>query len=164
MDFFELSDKFRVFHSHPVNILLHIITTPLSIAVVMSSISKASKTLDPKGIGVISISSAYLLNMVTSIPPVIFGISAAVLILLIWVSKRITSLSWRAHAIIFCVGYFGQEVSHWVTDENTFQSSYQSGKNGEDITMTTDFWSQLMEHTYYLIPLVIDALFHMTCM
>jgi hypothetical protein len=57
------------------------------------------------------------------------------------------------------VGYFGQGVSHWATGEATFQSSYQQGEHGEELTVTADFWSQLLEHTYYLIPLVIDALF-----
>ena len=159
VEFLELCDKFRAYHSDPVNLALHTITTPLAVAVVMSAMSKASRTLGPKGVWVAAINAAYLLNMAMSMPPVIFGITAAVMLLLVWVSERATSLPWRAHALLFCVGYFGQDVSHWATGESTFQSSYQSGENGEDLTMTADFWSQLLEHTYYLIPLVIDALF-----
>ncbi len=37
-------------------------------------------------------------------------------------------LSWLAHAAMFCVGYFGQDLSHYITGEKTFQSSYQEQK------------------------------------
>lgn len=45
---------------------------------------------------------------------------------IVTMSQRTMGLSWMVHAVVFCLGYFGQELSHYVTGEQTFQSSYQA--------------------------------------
>ena len=70
----------------------------------------------------------------------------ACMVVIAGVTRR---LSWWMHGLLFCVGYFGQDLAHYCSGEPTMQSSYQ-----QDDT----FWEQLLEHTYYLIPLIFDAL------
>jgi len=50
------------------------------------------------------------------------------------------------------VAYVGQDLAHWITGETTFQASYMGEKQ----------WLALLsEHTYYLLPLVLDSTLHM---
>ena len=49
--------------------------------------------------------------------------------------------------------YIGQELAHIITGEKTFQSTYQSA--------SPTFLALLLEHTYFLLPLCIDALVNM---
>ena len=53
---------------------------------------------------------------------------------------------WASACIL--VGYVGQELAHYVCCEKTYQSEYQ-GQEG--------WMSLLLEHTYYLLPLVFDS-------
>ena len=49
--------------------------------------------------------------------------------------------------------YIGQELAHIVTGEKTFQSTYQAA--------SPTFLALLLEYTYFLLPLCIDALVNM---
>jgi len=54
--------------------------------------------------------------------------------------------------VLFALAYFGQELAHIITKEKTYQQSY----------MNEQKWFQiLLQHTYYLLPLCIDALQNM---
>jgi hypothetical protein len=64
----------------------------------------------------------------------------------------IMTMSFLPSLMILGVSYFGQDLSHIVTCEPTFQGSYQKDSN---------FWALFLEHTYYLLPLVLDAVEHM---
>merc|ERR1712216_1010663 len=54
---------------------------------------------------------------------------------------------------LMAVGYVGQELAHVVTGEKTIQSTYQFKTPSRPML--------LLEHTYFLLPLCIDALVHM---
>lgn len=132
--------------STPLNISLHLLTTPLAVTISLSAISKACGN----SWLICSLLAAYLMNMALSMPPFVFCTTVACMSLMVFVAELTrTRLSWRMHALLFCVGYFGQDLAHFCSGEATLQSTYQKDD---------DFWSQLLEHTYYLIPLVFDAL------
>lgn len=60
-------------------------------------------------------------------------------------------------AVIFFAAYFGQDVAHFLTCEPTFQSSYTKGN-------PASIWiPKLCLHTFFLIPLVIDAAYELEC-
>jgi hypothetical protein len=50
------------------------------------------------------------------------------------------------------LAYVGQDAAHWISGESTFDSTYKK---------KDDWLSQLSEHTYYLLPLVLDSTLHM---
>ena len=132
--------------STPLNLGLHLLTTPLAVTISLSAVSKACGN----SWLICSLLAAYLMNMALSMPPFVFCTTVVSMSLMVLAAELTrTRLSWRAHALLFCVGYFGQDLAHFCAGEATLQSTYQKDD---------DFWAQLLEHTYYLIPLVFDAL------
>jgi hypothetical protein len=54
---------------------------------------------------------------------------------------------------LLAVAYVGQELAHIISNERTFQSTYMN--KGLSIP------GLLLEHTYYLLPLCLDAFVNM---
>ena len=129
-EFMVLCDKFRLFHSNPANIGLHLVTTPLAVAMALSAVNKLCSGSSL----VVSLNAAYLLSMATSMPPIIFTATAISMCCIVYVAHSTFRWSWAVHTLLFCVGYFGQDLSHYMTSEPTFQSSYQQ---------ESDFWNQV---------------------
>ena len=67
--------------------------------------------------------------------------------------------SYLKAAVALAIGYFGQDVAHWITGETTYDSTYMSAdarkENNHD-----SFTAKLLEHTYYLLPLVLHSAYH----
>jgi len=142
--FLELCDKFRSFHATDTNVYLHLLTTPLAVWAAIATINKISGQSYPS-VGIIA---GYLVALSVEVSSAVFIPTAACVTAIVLLSVPGARASWLLLAVLFCVGYFGQDLAHWGTGEETFQSSYQQDN---------DFLLQLLEHTYYLIPLVFDA-------
>jgi len=82
------------------------------------------------------------------IPPQNVVASTVMMAAIATLAQRTQVMSWAMHIGLFLIGYVGQELAHHATGEPTMQSSYQGDET---------FLSQLGEHTYYLVPLVFDA-------
>jgi hypothetical protein len=65
---------------------------------------------------------------------------------------QLRTASTSSLGLLFACGYFGQDFFHYITAEPTFQSSYQGKESTWVLT--------LLSHTFYLLPLTIDALWH----
>mmetsp|Transcript_20091 Transcript_20091/g.42135 ORF Transcript_20091/g.42135 Transcript_20091/m.42135 type:complete len:668 (-) Transcript_20091:106-2109(-) len=142
--FIDLSAKFRKFHSDPINVALHFFTTPLGVLAVLSLINKVLRGTTVTTIAMV----IYCVSLIDKLPPQLIAMTSLCVAGLTVASAQTMALGWLAHAGLFCVGYFGQDLSHFATGEATFQSSYQQD---------SDFWSLLTEHTYYLLPLVFES-------
>mmetsp|Transcript_36931 Transcript_36931/g.42125 ORF Transcript_36931/g.42125 Transcript_36931/m.42125 type:complete len:217 (+) Transcript_36931:38-688(+) len=142
--FLELGDKFRAFHATKLNVYLHLLTTPLAVWAAIAAINKISGQ-SYLSIGIIA---AYLVALSVEVSSAVFIPTAVCITAIVLLSAPGARVGWMLLTVLFCVGYFGQDLAHWGTGEETFQSSYQQ---------ENDFWLQLLEHTYYLIPLVFDA-------
>lgn len=144
--FLELCNKFRAYHNTKINVDLHLITTPLAVWASISAITKLLKGNYSYSIGAMV---SYLILLSIEISVGIF-IPTAICVTVITILSIVFGhkLSWKTLIIAFCLGYFGQDLAHMYSGEETFQSSYQQDN---------DFWIQLLEHTYYLLPLVFDA-------
>jgi hypothetical protein len=59
--------------------------------------------------------------------------------------------------VLFAFSYFGQDLAHYLTSEPTFQYLYTPSTPGSKITSWPVFFGQLTLHTYFMLPLVIDA-------
>jgi hypothetical protein len=94
-----------------------------------------------------SVSALYLVSLYTTLSFNIWSQLTAVVALINVMSIIVTMSFWPSLAIL-AASYFGQDLSHIITCEPTFQGSYQKDAN---------FWSLLAEHTYFLLPLVLDS-------
>lgn len=139
-----LSKSFCEYHKTSVNIFLHGITTPLSILAVVSTFNKVTNT----GMVALLLTVLYCLSLINRVPLHILAPSCIVSAAIALTATMTSFLSYQIHIIVFTIAYFGQDVAHFLTSEPTFQGSYQQ---------TATFWSQLAEHTYYLVPLVFES-------
>jgi len=140
----DLSAKFRQYHSDHTNIFFHLITTPLGVLSVLSLLNKATNTR----MLTIALAVMYCVSIMDKMPLHILATTAFVATGLACGAANTASLSYALHAMMFVVGYFGQDAAHFFTGEQTFQSTYQQDSN---------FLELLAEHTYFLLPLVFES-------
>lgn len=136
--------EFRAFHSHPFNVFAHFITTPLALLAVFALMGPGLT---------LPLSAVYLVSLIGKVPFNLWLFTFA-LTTLSAVAASIVAPRALSAALLFIVAYGAQDLAHIIAGESTYQSSYE-GKPARD------FLIQLMEHTYYLVPLLLDtALFH----
>merc|ERR1740121_352510 len=93
----------------------------------------------------------YCLMLLLHIPIGIWLVNTAAMALCSWLAAR-SGLTLYGSLGLLAVSYFGQDVAHWLTGEPTFQSSYMENAGWKAL---------LLQHTYYLLPCVLDAIPHM---
>jgi hypothetical protein len=161
----DLTVSFCEYHKNSVNIALHLLTTPLaiiSIFLLVPNLFVSSSSTITDGITDGNTSSyvefltyfnvVYAISLVFTIHLKTWIITCAQLYLMFYLTTTYLlplQLSTLKCVILFCVGYFGQDFAHYISGEPTFQSSYS--KNNR-------FWYLLVEHTYFLLPLTVEAL------
>lgn len=133
---------FLKFHRGTLNVLLHAGLSPAGLLGGLGLIANATST--EVAVGVAAVYAASLAFVLPAGLVVASGLATAGLAVL---AARL-ALGWTASLGLIALSYFGQDLAHWVTGEATYQSSYQKSE---------DFWALLMQHTYYLLPLVLDA-------
>jgi len=147
MEWAGLAADFRKFHSHPVNVALHLVTTPAAVY--------ATSVLVDQYLGVyaaIMLHVVWLALVLPTTPPLLWLASAGAHALICSAAIATTSLSIIGATAIFAVSYFAQDVAHFATCEPTYQSSYQGQHDG--------WLKTLLAHTLHLVPLCIDACWH----
>eukprot|EP00051_Salpingoeca_urceolata_P012576 m.155579 g.155579 ORF g.155579 m.155579 type:complete len:639 (-) comp17535_c1_seq1:32-1948(-) len=155
IDFVGVSEDFHKFHQNPVNVALHLLTSPLGVLGFFSLVLRASGGV---GGSLNALVAVYLLSL-APILAVETLVVTAVLTVVLANQARALRLSWLASAVVLACGYFGQDLSHYVTGEQTYQSTYEgdiTGNFGHFATMAT-------EHVYLLLPLVLDSAARVFC-
>lgn len=151
--FTDLSGKFAQYHQDEVNILLHLLTTPLGFFGVMSLIRVMTNS---STIGV-ALALIYVLSLVQTVS---FGVllGTAMLCFIIVMSSRHFQLSLWYSLVCVALGYGLQELAHMITGEIPYDSSYAIKKPISDIDLTSlQIWSTFfIDHCYYLLPLCVD--------
>ena len=140
-----LASDFRSFHTHPLNVALHLVTTPA--ALIGGTVLLAHYCGQAMAVAVHIV---WMLLIIPSTPSPLWVTSAAVHTLVCLVAAQ-ASLSTIQSVILLVVGYFMQDVAHLLTCEPTFQSSYQGSVGW--------LW-RLLQHTLHLVPLCVDACWH----
>lgn len=129
---------------------LHLVTSPLGILAVLglTNISTGSVTTSA------CLSAIYCLSLGRQLPKGLWVATTVSALALVIASALdpVASLGPWSLAGLIVVAYVGQDVAHWITGEATYDSTYK----GE-----SDWVAQLSEHTYYLVPLVLDSVMHM---
>ena len=149
--FSAVATEFRAYHSNSLNVAVHLITTPACLATALAIAERAQGVAVARGI-----TWAYALATV-----MMCDCSMA---LKAWTTVWTWGIAYGAMALAasalttarlggaFVAAYVGQELAHYATGEKTYQGSYMGASN----------WLELLvEHTFYLLPLCLDAVFHM---
>ena len=135
----QLCQDFLRCHRQPLNVAIHLITTPLCFYGFLSLLA-----LIHPGVAV-GATMLYVIGLYFYVPRTTWAastISCLALLALAVVATPTLVVS----LILIAVGYVFQEASHWIAGEHTLQSTYQ-GNQG---------WiSELARHTFLLIPLLI---------
>jgi hypothetical protein len=148
--FLALCEKFRVHHQTALNLLLHLITTPLGFLAAVSISNNNVEFMHAYGTGaVLSIALAlYSLSLLLcKIPSTVWILNTGSLAAIALAAHAVALTNVQA-SMLLAVSYFSQDLAHYITGESSFQSTYQS---------SSSFFSLLLEHTYLLLPLCIDA-------
>jgi uncharacterized membrane protein YGL010W len=136
-----LASAFRACHREPLNAVLHLLTTPLGLLCFLSLLWR----VDPAA--PLALVAAYLVSLLVVLPWRLWAVTALVLALLLYMSWDL-ALGLPASLAGLAICYFGQDLAHYLTGEPTFQSGYEKRPS---------WLRQLLEHTYYLLPLCLDA-------
>jgi len=146
-----LSEKFETFHRDPTNVFLHFLTTPLGL---IGFVGLLRYLLSHNLVALLSV--FYIVSLVS-----IVNVDIYIGSLLLWGIIVVFAFRLKlrpVYCIIFIlIGYFGQDLSHYLTGEKTFQSSYT--KSDYEIDLNTGWLMTFLEHTYFLVPLCIHVMF-----
>lgn len=141
MSYQRLSAAFRAHHRHPINVALHLVTTPLGFVAALRLLSFVHPWL---GVGA---AGAIALSLVAFVPLPTLLRTAALLLAIAWASLQLhTGLA--ATLVLLPLAYFGQDLAHALVRERTLQSDYDANAS---------WLAQLAAHTYFLLPLCADA-------
>lgn len=142
--FAALCKGFRPHHTSTLNVLLHLITSPLGIYAALAALNLATQGYAG------AVTAVYCLSLLPLLPLGIWAANSVAMAALAFAAAALP-LTYTAAGALLAVGYVGQELAHYVSGESTFQSTYQRKSN---------FLLLLLEHTYFLMPLCIDAAVH----
>jgi hypothetical protein len=117
-----ISQEFSKYHTKPLNVMLHFLTTPLGILGFFSIIRSYTKSSS----AMFTLTSVYLMSLLPVLPSGEFIGTAILCGILLVVSSHLQLRYWLA---IVCIvaGYLLQDLAHLGTGEATFQSSYSEG-------------------------------------
>jgi uncharacterized membrane protein YGL010W len=118
----ELSSTFSNYHSDPVNVALHFLTTPLGMIGLFSLLRSYTKSSSIT----IAVTFFYLLSLLPILPSGDFYGTALLCFVIVFCS-RVFRLKFVHAVILVALGYVLQDLSHVATGESTFQSTYSNG-------------------------------------
>jgi hypothetical protein len=146
----ELSNGFRGCHRAPLNVALHLVTTPLGVLCFLALLWRISPALAA------AIAAAYIVSLFVLLRLRTSACTAAIVAALFYMASRLDLgvIGVVAASIGMAVSYFGQDFSHTLTGEPTFQSRYEKEPS------SFQWLRQFLAHTYYLLPLCVDAAWH----
>jgi len=144
--FESVARDFRPFHTNSVNVAAHLVTTPAGILGALWAVNALAGSSWPST----AVCVAYALSLVPFLPPRLWAANAACVAgLTVAAASLKPNLAWSVFTA--CAGYLLQDVAHWACAEPTYAGSYSGSENG---------LNKLLEHTYFLLPLCLDALCH----
>jgi len=148
MGFQSMATDFNNYHKNALNVALHLVTTPAGYLGALALIKQQAGSQVTEGAAAL-----YALSLLATVPLRVWFATVMVLLGVTAIATRAgTDISGFASLALLAFSYFGQDVSHWITGEQTFQSTYMKDAG---------WMGSLLQHTYYLLPCVIGAVPHM---
>lgn len=151
-EFANLSTRFESHHQDGINILIHMIATPMGII----GVANLLRLFTRGSTAGMVIGFAYMLSLMRVLPIGVF-IGTFIIGIIIGVSPRFANIGFRSSLALIAAGYVLQDMVHYATKEETFQSTY-SGANGHvDFTNLEKWGGFFLEQVWYLIPLIVQS-------
>ena len=138
-------DNFQLYHQNKFNIIAHIATTSSAFISIFSMFDSSSA-----GIMCLLFNVALLFNSAS------FHIklkSFATYLFYLLFSRLFYDNETYDKIIVFGISYILQELSHIVTNEQTYQSSYMSSTN----IFNFNTWTIFLDHTLNLVPYLLHC-------
>ena len=130
----ETYKAFAAYHKQPLNVLLHLLTTPLCIVSALAILDLyTSSTV------VMAATGLYALSLLVYLPlriSILNSLALAGMVYLVMKADAFLALlnvtypPVVVYSILFVAAYFTQDLAHFITGEATFQSTYISEKGG----------------------------------
>eukprot|EP01038_Epipyxis_sp_PR26KG_P009099 gene9099-12270_t len=146
-----LSNDFGACHQNPINVLLHLFTTPLGLVGAISLLRLYTKSSS----AALTIVAFYLLSLLPIVPNGVFAGTAILSGFIIYLSRQL-KLNWMVSLGFIGVGYMLQDLAHLGTGEKTYQSTYSAG-GSIDLNHPIAWFQLFVEHCYYLLPLCVHV-------
>jgi len=147
-----VAEEFRPFHRNSINVLGHLVTTPLGLVMMLGGVNAVCGT--PDGSAGFAVTLVYCLSLLGRVRPGMWMLTTVLsaglsLAASVYSARGLTGLQ----ALLgLAMAYVLQDASHRLTGEATFEGSYM-GKG--------DWLGKFVEHNYFLFPLVLDAVWNM---
>merc|ERR1712137_344921 len=113
--FDKLANGFFETHKNPLNVALHLVTTPLALASALNLVNTVTGSCKVTQFTVL----VYVLSLFKTLP-VALWFATSLASAAIGVTACFVDLPWQYAAGLLAAGYFGQDVAHWITGEITF--------------------------------------------
>lgn len=163
VNFMKSAEKFARFHQDDVNVAFHLLTTPLGfVGAVAIGIKLARGSALPVSLLLVLYAGSLLVHFPVADGEIPSGWSStlsprwlvfetiAVLLGVLVAACQVALLNWFFPIMCLVVGFFGQDLAHWYTREETFLNAYTACASSG-----TDWLAMFYEHCYYLIPLCL---------
>lgn len=148
MSYAAMSADFNQYHKNALNVALHLVTTPAGYLGVLGLLAGQVSAQAAEGAA-----GLYCLSLLLALPLKLWAANTAAMAGIVYLATRMElGLTPFSCAALVAFSYLGQDVSHWLTGEATYQSTYEK-KAGA--------LSMLLQHTYFLLPCVLGAIPHM---
>lgn len=149
-----LREDFLKFHQCERNIMLHLFTGGLGFIGACGLIYRCSN----RSLGTLAlVISIYAVYLVGTIPfELVLAVALLFGVVVVPVVKAFDlGLAWSLALLV--LAYLGQDAAHYLTGEATFQSSYSGPGTLSSVTNATTWVNNFSEHTFFLLPLTVDA-------
>jgi hypothetical protein len=156
--FEDIAPKFQEYHQNPINVFMHLVTTPIGL---IGALSLIRGYTDSSTAGAF-IFFCYLLSLM---PALTTGVYLGTMALCFFIFYATKHLKLNATFSVGCVAvsYALQDLVHMGVNEETFQSTYSDGGHIDFANPGT--WSKMFfEHVYYLLPLCVYSAMSLPCM
>lgn len=122
IQYLDIASRFNAVHLNPLNIALHMVSTPLGIVGALSLLGCLTKGSTATSVLCIT----YILSLLRTLPVGVFLGMCSMTVICGWAAHGL-DLSVKVSCFFIIVGYLLQDLSHLATSEDTFQSSYSDG-------------------------------------
>lgn len=142
-----ISAGFGSCHLDPVNVALHLVTTPLGMIGAFSLLHNYTQSSSAG----LALAAVYLLSLLPTVPNGVFLGTAALCGIIILLAKYL-KLSLPVALVVIVCGYLVQDMAHLATGEPTFQSSYS---NGGQVCSFVDRTLFLSSFHFYMLDIML---------
>jgi uncharacterized membrane protein YGL010W len=118
----QLGTEFSKYHTNPLNVVFHFLTTPIGMIGAFSLLRSYTKSSS----ATMTLTALYLISLLPVLPSGDF-LGTVFLCAVIVQCSRLVKLNLLKASALIIASYLLQDFAHFLSGEKTFQSSYSAG-------------------------------------